>query len=146
MAKLSGRLLEWKLKILAKVMYIAQDWTQTLLLWTINTTCCATCLMWILLSIIWWPAMDWDPIQGVLPPHAQCFWDRFWILHDPYQDKAFIENVGVWESLSISLNVCLKNKNWSHGIKANRDIIFSFKSTLNKSSAKLIAAKHRIPP
>lgn len=31
----------------------------------------------------WCPAMDWHPVHGVFPPHAQCSWNKHHIHSDP---------------------------------------------------------------
>lgn len=52
--------------------------------------------------------MNWDLIQGLFLPHAQCLQDRFQIHRDPDQNKASMEDEAykIWlVSPSLSLDV-----------------------------------------
>lgn len=44
--------------------------------------------VWICVRV----SVDYDPIQGVFPPHVQCSQDKPQIHHDPVQDKAATED------------------------------------------------------
>ncbi|XP_026779241.2 3'(2'),5'-bisphosphate nucleotidase 1 isoform X3 [Pangasianodon hypophthalmus] len=52
----------------------------------------------------WCPVMDWRPIQGVFPPHAQCSQDRLQIHSIPEKDKAVTKTAYILNSPVVCVN------------------------------------------